>query len=98
MDGAVLGDEALLLRWFGHQNNDFLLLLNLGPDLHLSPMPEPLLAPPPGRRWNLVFSSESPDYGGGGTPPVEHGGIWSLPGHSALVFTADLFDDQIVLH
>src|SRR5262252_2595893 len=46
LDGAVLGREAFVLRFFGHEGPDRLLLVNLGADLVLDPAPEPLLAPP----------------------------------------------------
>jgi maltooligosyltrehalose trehalohydrolase len=72
VDGAVLGAEAFLLRFLdadGH--DDRLLIINLGRDLRLDPAPEPLLAPPWGTRWEMVWSSEDPAYGGDGTPPLE---------------------------
>src|SRR5438309_849346 len=51
VDGAVLGGQAFVLRFFGHAGDDRLLLVNFGPDLHLDPAPEPLLAPPAGCLW-----------------------------------------------
>jgi hypothetical protein len=42
---AVLGDEAFVLRFFGRDGDDRLLLVNLGRDLRLDPVPELLLAP-----------------------------------------------------
>jgi maltooligosyltrehalose trehalohydrolase len=45
--------------------------VNLGPDLRLTPCPEPLLAPPEGRRWELLWSSEDTRYGGSGTAHPE---------------------------
>lgn len=71
VDGAVLGDDAFVLRFIGDDGDDRLLLVNLGRTLHLDPVPEPLLAPPAGRRWALRWSSQSLAYGGSGTPPVE---------------------------
>ncbi|AKT44164.1 malto-oligosyltrehalose trehalohydrolase [Chondromyces crocatus] len=86
VDGAVLGPEAFVLRFFGERGEDRLLLVNLGLDLRLVPAPEPLLAPPSGRRWGLLWSSEAPRYGGEGTPPVEtEAEGWFLPGHAAVV-------------
>ena len=86
VDGAVLGPEALLLRWFGPEGDDRLLLLNLGRDLRLEPAPEPLLAPPEGKDWVVVWSSEDPRYGGGGIAPPESGdGAWRIPGHAAVL-------------
>src|SRR5262249_25705014 len=67
VDGAVLGPEALVLRFFG--DGDRLLVLDLGTDLELARAPEPLLAPPAGCRWRMIWSSEDPRYGGRGAPP-----------------------------
>ena len=61
------------------------MIVNLGIDLHLDPAPEPLLAPPEGRRWKLLWSSEDPCLGGSGTPPVDSEGDWCLPAHSTIV-------------
>jgi maltooligosyltrehalose trehalohydrolase len=86
IDGAVLGPSAFMLRFFAASDDDRLLLLNFGLDLHLDPAPEPLLAPARDMWWSGVFSSEDPRYGGTGTPPVytvQEG--WYLPGRSALV-------------
>jgi maltooligosyltrehalose trehalohydrolase len=85
VDGAVLGPEAFVLRFFGVDGDDRLLLVNLGTDLHLEPAPEPLLAPPEGRVWDLLWSSESAVCGGGGTAPLETEEPWRLPGHAAVV-------------
>jgi maltooligosyltrehalose trehalohydrolase len=86
VDGAVLGPEAFVLRFFGDDSlGDRLLLVNFGPDLHLDPAPEPLLAPPEGALWAILWSSESPRYGGCGTPPLDTEDNWRLPGHAAVV-------------
>ena len=34
-------------------------------------LPEPLLAPPAERAWDMLWSSEDPAYGGTGTPPLD---------------------------
>jgi maltooligosyltrehalose trehalohydrolase len=60
-------------------------LLNLGVEERLDPIPEPLLAPPPGCEWKLLWSSEDPAYGGAGNGPVETEERWILPGQSAVV-------------
>jgi maltooligosyltrehalose trehalohydrolase len=88
VDGAVLGDEAFVLRFFGDEGDDRLLIVNLGRELTFSPCPEPLLAPPHEAAWERVWSSEDPAYGGDGTPPQERVGTWHLPAHAALVFAA----------
>jgi maltooligosyltrehalose trehalohydrolase len=88
VDGAVLGPDALVLRYFGAEQEDRLLFLNLGVDLHLDPAPEPLLAPPAGMRWDLLWSSEDPRYGGGGTPALEREDNWWIPGQAAVAMAA----------
>lgn len=89
MDGAVLDAEAFVLRFFGAEDDDRLLLVNLGIDLRFKRVPEPLLAPPEGCIWKLLWSSEDPRYGGRGTPPLGEEDGWMLPGHAALVLRAD---------
>jgi maltooligosyltrehalose trehalohydrolase len=88
VDGAVLGPEAFVLRFFGVglDLDDRLLCVNLGRDLNLPSVAEPLLAPLEGTRWSLIWSSETVRYGGNGTPPLNpaEGGL--LPGHAAVVF------------
>jgi maltooligosyltrehalose trehalohydrolase len=81
--GAVLGAEAFLLRF-----DERLLIVNLGAELHLDIVPEPLLAPPASRTWELRWSSESLDYGGTGTPPIETDGRWCLPAQAAVLLGA----------
>jgi maltooligosyltrehalose trehalohydrolase len=89
LDGAVLGREALVLRFLGGDEGDRLLLVNLGPDLPLTPVSEPLLAPPRAVNWRLLWHSEDPDYGGSGAPSPESGdGKWRLPGRAAVVMTS----------
>jgi maltooligosyltrehalose trehalohydrolase len=84
VDGAVLSDACLLLRFFGKSGDDRLLLVNFGTDLNLDPAPEPLLAPPEGMRWRTLWSSEDPRYGGTGTPPLDSADNWRIPGHAAV--------------
>ena len=85
LDGAVLGGDAFCLRFFGAEGDDRLLLVNLGSDLELAIMPEPLLAPPAGHDWALAWSSEDPAYGGGGAPAPRADRPWIIPGAAALL-------------
>jgi hypothetical protein len=62
-----------------------LLVVNLGSDLHPGPAPEPLLAPPEGMDWTILWSSEDPRYGGDGVTPLEDEANWHVPGHNATV-------------
>ena len=87
VDGAVLGRDAFVLRFFGADDDDRLLLVNLGVDLRLAPAPEPLLAPARGCGWRLLWTSEFPAYGGSGTPPVDAGENWVVPGQAAVVLS-----------
>ena len=84
VDGAVLGSQAFLLRFF-HEGGDRLLVVNFGADLHLDPAPEPLLAPPAGCTWQTLWTSECPKYGGCGSPELDTEENWLMPGHAAVV-------------
>ena len=88
-EGAVLAPEACLLRFEGGAEGDRLLLLNLGCDLDLRPVPEPLLAPPFGSRWVLQWSSTSIKYGGQGTPPVRPHSTLRIPGEAAVLLRSE---------
>jgi maltooligosyltrehalose trehalohydrolase len=85
MHGAVLGPEAFLLRFLDEGGDDRLIVVNLGATLPLHPMSEPLIAPPAGTRWTLLWHSEDPRYGGCGSaePDGEHS--WRLPAHALAV-------------
>jgi maltooligosyltrehalose trehalohydrolase len=88
VDGAVLGPESFVLRFFGVPSggsDDRLLLVNLGVDLRFDPAPEPLLAPPEGNLWEIEWSSEDPRYGGSGTAPLDSPDNWRIPGNAAIV-------------
>ncbi len=85
VDGTSLNNSTVLLRFFGGAGNDRLLIVNLGVNLHYDPSPEPLLAPPAGCLWELLWSSEDPRYGGVGTPVVDADDNWHIPGQSAVV-------------
>jgi maltooligosyltrehalose trehalohydrolase len=86
VDGAVLGEQAFALRFFGEGGDDRLLLVNLGRTLHLARAPEPLLAPPEGTTWAVLWCSERPRYGGVDEPPPESAeGVWTVPGETAVV-------------
>jgi maltooligosyltrehalose trehalohydrolase len=89
MHGAVIAPDAFVLRFFGGDAGDRLLVVNLGRDLDPVPGVEPLLAPPAGCDWKLKWFSESPRYGGCGRQPVDKDGKWSLSGESALVLESE---------
>jgi maltooligosyltrehalose trehalohydrolase len=88
IDGAVLSDEAFLLRYFAADGFDRMIVVNLGTDAEICPIPEPLFAEPAGCEWELLWSSEDPRYGGLGTPTNLVENQCHLPAHSTLVFAA----------
>jgi maltooligosyltrehalose trehalohydrolase len=93
LHGAVLSEDAFVLRHLTPDGGDRLLLINLGAGFRLEPAPEPLLAPPVGRRWSVLWSSEDPAYGGQGSAEPERDDGWHLPGRAALVLAATARDD-----
>jgi maltooligosyltrehalose trehalohydrolase len=84
IDGAVLDTNAFLIRYFGEELGDRLLIINFGPNLTYNPAPEPLIVAGNGLQWEVIWSSESFEYGGEGMPPIFNPYI-ILPGHSAIV-------------
>ena len=60
LDGAVLGPEAFVLRFFGEDGDDRLMLVNLGRDLERRSIPDPLVAPPEGRIWHAPLVERAP--------------------------------------
>ena len=87
IEGAVIGPEAFVLRWFDDADNDRLAIFNLGAEIESYPLAEPLQAPPVDRKWELQWSSEDARYGGMGTRPFNSIG-WRVPAHVAIVFRA----------
>ena len=87
VDGAVIGPQAFLLRFFAADGNDRLLIVNLGSDLCSEVLPEPLLAPPDREKgWTRIWHSEDLRYGGRGAPiPETDVGTWRIPSESATL-------------
>ncbi len=85
-DGAVIGHSAFVMRFYGEeQAADRLLLVNLSAEIQLVPMPEPLLAAPNAGTWSLLWSSESPAYGGAGMAEPDTDEGWRICGESAAL-------------
>jgi maltooligosyltrehalose trehalohydrolase len=86
LDGSVIGPDVFALRFFtsDHQE-DRVLVVNLGRDCNRPSIAEPLLAPPGGADWAVIWSSEHPAYGGRGTADVWPKGGWRIPGECAIV-------------
>jgi maltooligosyltrehalose trehalohydrolase len=86
VEGAPLSEAAWALRYFADDNTDRLLIVNLGRDLALEPAPEPLLAPVEGQSWHVLWSSESPRYGGTATPAPVDDDVLRIPAETALIY------------
>lgn len=88
VDGAVLGPQAFVLRYFYEKGGDRLLVVNLGHDLDLSIVPEPLLAPPRAMQWHILLSTEAPQFGGNGVCPLAGDTRdWKIPAEAAVLLT-----------
>ena len=75
VEGAVLGERAFVLRFTPPR----LLIVNLGGPLRLDVVPEPLLAPPAGQSWNMVWSSAEIEA------VEDKNGRWNIPAECAVV-------------
>ncbi len=92
LDVATLGAGCGIIRYFTGEggelpSGDRVLLVNLGADIDLERISEPLLAPPAGHdRWVMLWNSEEPRYGGHGcAEPNAPAGRWAIPGCAAAL-------------
>jgi len=85
----VIGAQAFAVRYFVEAGQDRLLIVNFGADLTLVHAPEPLLAPPENRMWQVMWCSEDIAYGGSGfvNPDSDQG--WRIRGESATVLSPE---------
>jgi maltooligosyltrehalose trehalohydrolase len=83
--GATFEAGAFVLRYFGEADDCRLLIVNLARDLNTASVSEPLLAPPLGKHWEVIWYSEAPRYGGCWAPPLHTEEGWRIPGHVAVV-------------
>ena len=87
IDGAVIGPWALMLRYFAEDpSEERLVIANLGRDLPIRSIPDPLAAPPVGLEWSLVWSTEDPRYGGEGQRAIDMRERWTLTADTAIIF------------
>jgi maltooligosyltrehalose trehalohydrolase len=85
VDGAVLGPNAFVLRFFGGAEGDRLVIVNLGKQIDGTSIAEPLLAPPAEGSWRECFNSEDVQYSGAGAPPLAIDQGFGLPAECTLV-------------
>jgi maltooligosyltrehalose trehalohydrolase len=91
IDGATLSERSFVLRWFDADHGDRLLIVNLDGDSSPGSIAEPLLAPPRGSGWQVLWNSEAPKYGGLGwfQPVAEHGrGVWQIQAQCAVLLVS----------
>jgi maltooligosyltrehalose trehalohydrolase len=92
LDGAILSDDCFVLRYFFDDpvegESDRLLVVNFGPLLELTHLPEPLLAPPANKQWDVKWHSEQFEYGGTYvSSPITPTG-WHIAEETAVLLTA----------
>jgi maltooligosyltrehalose trehalohydrolase len=93
VEGSVLSDDCFILRFFFADpvkgELDRLLVINFGPHLEMIHIPEPLLAPPRGQRWTLLWDSERLEYGGtSAAAPITSNG-WHIAEEAAFLFASN---------
>ncbi len=89
LDTAVLTADCLAVRFFDDDGQDRLLLMNLGGNLRLDPLPHPLLTPPDGKNWQLLFNSNDARYGGPDASFDLTAGALAIPDETTLVLKAE---------
>ncbi len=85
LETAVLTGDALIVRYFGDDNDDRLVIANFGADLHMVVLAHPLLAPPIGKKWRKIFDTNQRCYGGLGGAPLERSEDWFLAAECTIV-------------
>jgi maltooligosyltrehalose trehalohydrolase len=85
IDGTALSADALAIRFSPDSEETRLLVANFGCDLRFESISNPLMAPPEAARWAVLWSSDDPRYGGGGTYELETSEGWRIPGEAAVL-------------
>ena len=94
LHGAIIGPDVFVLRFLGDDGDDRLIVLNLGRDLYVRSSAEPLIAPPEGMVWDILWYSEALRYGGCWAPPIETEEHWRIPGQAAVVLHPVAIEDE----
>jgi maltooligosyltrehalose trehalohydrolase len=85
VESSAPTSSIVLIRYLSRDGHR-MLVVNLADD-HLSPMNDPLFAPAPDTSWTLLWSSEQPQYNGGGAVPFVETGRWLIRGQSAMLLS-----------
>ncbi len=96
VDGAVLGPQAFVLRFFAAESeDDRLLIVNLGADLDRPSYAEPLLAPASiDYTWRVQWASEQPSFGGSGVLALAPEQCWVIPGETTMLLRSVLSEHR----
>jgi maltooligosyltrehalose trehalohydrolase len=84
IESAVLNDSILLIRYV-EQDEGRLLIFNFGKTLFFSPAVQPLLAPYKNKKWEMLLSTENPEFGGNGIAEIEMIDGWYIPAECTIV-------------
>ncbi len=82
--GTVLSEDAFALRYFC-DGGDRLVVVNLGRELTRESIADPIIAPPRGRHWQVILSTEDRAYGGDGVGPADGEDGWRIGGQQTTV-------------
>jgi maltooligosyltrehalose trehalohydrolase len=93
LHGFALNRDALVLRYLGRDDDTRLLVVNFGGELALPSISHPLSAPPAGKRWQILWSSEDPAYRGSGVPQLDTDEGWRVPAEAAVVLQPTVKED-----
>jgi len=90
IDGSIISEDLFCIRYCGNSDNeDRLILCNLGIDNTLPSIPEPLIAPPEGYSWKLTWCSENTLYGGNSFQEPMRDGQFHLAGKTLYYFATE---------
>ncbi|OHB58718.1 MAG: hypothetical protein A2Y12_20170 [Planctomycetes bacterium GWF2_42_9] len=85
IDDAVLNDNAFIVR-FLKKDKGRLMIVNFGKAIFCSPASQPLFAAYKNYQWEIMFSTDKPEYGGDGFPEIESVDGWYIPAECTMVF------------
>jgi maltooligosyltrehalose trehalohydrolase len=85
IESAVLYETILIIR-YTLQAEGRLIIFNYGKSFFFSPASESMLSPYKNKKWEMLISTEDPEYGGNGIAQVESVEGWYIPAECTIVF------------